>query len=391
MKKSYILGLFTLLTHFCVAQVSDTLPPLPQNPQVAIASARLQLKQAFLLNDPAGASLWMDSLSRLEDENYTGLVWDERWLLYYWTESYGTLLTEVSLLDANLRAEQMWKVQPPKDSLFQQIDFWLNEQRFEVFRSIGNAFLNQEEKAFTTLLFEYLLRLNKDEEEWAERLQSFVNLYPKSKYDAFVRSIKPTILKPANKAFSISAGLQVGNWRGDIERSLTTPYAFNVDASYWAKRWNVIVDMAFGGPRIRRDILVDGSVWPKDDPTSFFTVGLHLGYDLVNKSKIRVYPSIGGGFGVLKPPTPGEIEDPLPGFYDDFYFNEFHLSAALNADVKLFTKNYRKWETPKGSYHGVRLKFGWNGLRFGQKNDFLQGQMLYFSINYAFFAHLAKK
>ncbi|MBC7774154.1 MAG: hypothetical protein H7246_01845 [Phycisphaerae bacterium] len=390
MKRISILLVFNIISVLSIAQ-TDSLPaPKPLSTPEKIADSRRELLASFLMNDPAGAGLWMDSLTRLEDAQFAGLIWDERWMLYFWTESYGTLLEEVSRFDETQRNLQAWKIQPPKDSLFQWVDFYLNEKRFDVFTSIQSAFLNEEEKAFTALLIEYLLRLNTNEEEWADRLQSFENHYPSSRFLAFVRSIKPTILKPTNNAIGISGGLLIGNWKGEIERSLGTPYTFNFDLYYWTKRWNFIFDGSLGGPSLTRDLIVGNDVWPEDDPTNFFTFGLSVGYDIVNTPKIRIFPSIGGGIGFLKPPTPGEDEDPLPDYYSNFEFTEFHLAAAINTDIKLFTKNYQDWNTPKGSYHGVRLKFGWNGLNFGKQNADLMGEMFFFAVNYNFFAYLAK-
>jgi len=390
MKKISILLIFNILTVFLIAQTDSIPTPEPESAAEKISTSRRELLASFLMNDPAEAGLWMDSLARLENEQYAGLIWDERWMLYFWTESYGTLLEEVSRFDAQQREVQIWKIQPPKDSLFYWADNYLHEQRFDIFSSIRSAFLTEEEKAFTTLLIEYLLRLNSNEEEWADRLQAFESHYPSSLFLAFVRSIKPTILKPSNKAFGISGGLLVGTWNGEIERTLSTPYAFDFELYYWTKRWSFIFDGLLGGQSIRRDLIVGDDVWPKDDPTSFFTLGLNVGYDIVNAPKLRIFPSIGGGVGFLRPPTPGEDEEPLPEYYESFNFREFHLRAAVTTDIKLFTKNYRDWNLPKGSYHGIRLKFGWNGLNFGKQNPDLMGQMFFFAVNYNFFAYLAK-
>lgn len=386
MKQIFTILIINALPLLVQAQSDSLNQTVPEK----ISASRLELLAAFLADDPAGTGLWMDSLARLENEQFAGLVWDERWLLYFWTESYGTLLEEVSKFDQQQRNLQAWKNQPPSDSLFEWVDYALNEKRYALYNSIQNALLNEEEKAFTNILLEYLLRLNTNEEEWAQRLESFEKHYPSSRFLAFVRSIKPVILKPSKQAFSISCGLQMGNWNGIIERTLATPYAFDFDLCFWTKRWNFVFDGSLGGPSLTRDLWEDNDVWPKDDPTSFFTFGLNLGYDVLNSSKVRIFPTIGGGLGFLKPPTPDDDEDPLPDYYSKFEFTEFHLTAALIADVKLFTKNYRDWNTPKGSYHGIRLKCGWNGLNFGKQNEALSGELFYFAVNYNFFALLAK-
>ena len=95
--------------------------------------------------------------------------------------------------------------------------------------------------------------------------------------------------------------------------------------------------------------------------------------------------------GFLRPPTPGEDEDPLPDYYTSFNFSEFHLSAGVTVDVKLFQKNYRNWGLPKGSYHGIRLKLGWNGLNFGNKNEDLKGELFYFAVHYNLFSVMTEQ
>lgn len=390
MKKNLIFLLLQATSCFLYGQSDSLATPPTLSRADKIASARKELIGSFLMDDPAGASLWIDSLSRLEDAQYAGLIWDERWLLYYWTESYGTLLAEVGSFSDEQRALQSWKIQPPKDSLFEWIDLTINERRFDLFNSIRSAFLNEEEKAFTTLLLEYLLRMNHDEEEWANRLQAFEDRYPSSKYRAFVKSIKPVILKPSSQALGISGGFMAGNWTDQLERNLDIPYALQFDLYFWNKRWNYLFDFAIGGPNLRRDIVASNTIWPKKDPTTFFTLGLNLGYDIINRSKIRVYPTVGGGFGMIKPTEPDEDEEPLPDFYDNFYFRQFHLSAAITADIKLFSSENSEWNAPKGSYHGIRLKFGWNRLNFGAKNEYLRGDLLYLSVHYNLFAIIPK-
>jgi hypothetical protein len=390
MKKLTLFLLFQAFSSVIIAQ-TDSLPEPKSLPtSEKISSCRKELLASFLMEDPAGTGLWMDSLARLEDANYTGLIWDERWLLYYWTESYGTLLAEVSMFNENERALQSWKIQPPKDSLFEWIDYSLNERRYDIFGSIRNAFLTEEEKAFTTLLLEYLLRLNHEKEEWAGRLQAFEDRYPGSKFNGFVRTIKPAIQKPSRHALGISGGFAGGNWTDQLERNLGIPYALSFDLYYWSKRWNYSFDATIGGPYIRRDISENGFVWPKEDPTTFVLLGLNLGYDIVNRPKIRVFPSVGFGFGLLKPTEPDEDEAELPDYYSFFNFKEFHLAAAITTDIKLFNTANTDWDAPKGSYHGIRLKLGWNGLNFGAKNDYLRGELLYLAVHYNLFSILPK-
>lgn len=387
MRNVLILGLMTLWAISLKAQTDSIRTPKPQLLEQRINAARLELKSSFINQDPAGAGLWLDSLNRLEDDSYIGVNWDERWLLYYWAENYGALLAETSQFGANERNIQAWKVPPPADSLFEIIDSTMYERRFDQFQNIRHAFLNDEEKAFSTLLLEYLLRMNKDEDDWAERLDAFENKYPASRFNYFLGSVKPALLKPANKGFGLSMQFVSGSWSKEIERSLNPLFAAQFDCYYWVDRWNITLNALFGGPRLARAVTDGEEIWPKNDPTSFASFGLELGYDIVNNSKVRIFPAIGGALASLKPPTPDEdSEEEVPSYYDNFTFLEGHFTASITADAKLFGKNHRDWGVPKGSYHGVRLRVGYNFLNFKGQNEMLGGNLFYFAVGYNLFA-----
>jgi hypothetical protein len=99
-------------------------------------------------DDPAAAGLWIDSLSKLENRYYTGLSWDERWLLYYWTENYGALLSEAAQLGAAERYALSEKVQPPADSLFEITDSLMYARRYESFRLSDTPLSDRGRKRF---------------------------------------------------------------------------------------------------------------------------------------------------------------------------------------------------------------------------------------------------
>lgn len=382
MKTKYsILFFFTLLCFNLSAQ-NDSLP-LPQQ----ISQARLSLRASFLKADQAESGLWIETLNGLENNVYIGLNWDERWLLYYWADNFGALLAEASIFGANERAVQAYKQNPPSDSLFEFIDATVYAQRFAILQKIQKAFLNAEEKAFASLLLEYLLRLNTNEDDWAARLDAFGTTYPASKFNYFLKSIKPKILVPANKGFGFSGHFLSGTWSGQLERSLNPLFAAQFDFYYWVDRWNVSASTILGGQKLARDIYDGSYTWPKKDPSNYFSFGLEFGYDLINNNKVRLFPAIGGAVATLRPTAPGEdASDEELDIYDNFSFLEAHLTVSVTADAKLFGKNAADWGAPKGSYHGVRLRVGYNWLNFKNQNYLLAGNMFYIAVGYNLFA-----
>ena len=115
MKTTVNLVLFWIVVAFPASGQNDSIPVGKRlSLEEKINYTRLDLRSAFLMEDPAAVGLWLDSLARLEDDTYVGVSWDERWLLHYWMDNYGTLLTEASQFGTEERTAQSWKVPPPK-------------------------------------------------------------------------------------------------------------------------------------------------------------------------------------------------------------------------------------------------------------------------------------
>lgn len=380
------LAIFLFCSQNAKAQTNDQLIRKDK-----IRTGRQELKNAVSADDPAAAGLWIDSLSRLENRYYVGLSWDERWLLYYWTENYGALFSEAAQLGAAERYSLSEKVQPPADSLFELTDSLMYARRYEAFQAIRHAFLTEEEKAFSILLLEYLLRTNGNEEEWAEKISAFETKYPQSNYLYFLSGVKPDILKPANKAFGAALGLQSGSWTDEIDRSLPPLYALSLDFYYWVDRWNVQFGASFGGGRLKRDITDGLDTWPVNAPASYSNYSLEIGYDIINAEKIRIFPAAGIGIAFLAPPSSSDVPEEIPVYYDSFQLLEGHIGASLTADVKLFRDNYASWDLPKGSYNGFRIRVGYNWLNFGNGIPALDGNLFYFTFGYNVFGYRAAK
>ena len=346
----------------------------------SIAVARRALDTAFLSGDLPTASLWIDSLTRLEDENYVALVWDERWLLYYWTGTLSNVLDEVARFDQNERIQQSWKTQPPGDSLFEHLDRWMFEQRFLYFNEIGQAFLNQEEKTFATMLLEYMLRLNSDRKEWNTKIENFLMKYPASRFSTWLQNVKPYIPKPSDDAVGLFGSFKHGQWSDQLERTARPLNALEIGFYYWKNRMNYQISGAFGGGKLEKDVYEDGYAWPKGEYYSSVMFYAEVGYDILNNKKMRIFPTLGGGYNNFRPPSSDDEEDPNPEYYSLFHYPSAHLLAVLNLDVKLFDSESKNSASQvPGSYHGPRLRVGYQRLFWGSKNPALRGNMFFVS------------
>lgn len=380
-----LLALVFLFQNAPAAQDINFGPAADSSKMGRIAATRLQLDTAFLYDDLIGAGMWMDSLMRMEDAEQVALVWDERWLLYFWSGALSNALDEAARYDADERIRQSYKNQPPNDSLFQHLDRILLERQYQLFADIRQAFLNEEEKAFATLLLEYLLRLNGDKPTWATKIDNFLVKYPRSRFNTYLRSVKPYIPKPSKDALGLFATFWHGEWNNQLERSLRPLNGLEFGLYYWRSRINYQLVALVGSSKLDRDVVQNGYVWPKKDVYSAFGLQGEVGYDLLDKTKFRVFPSVGGGFCRLRPPSPDDGEEPLPDYYYNFRFFSGHLVAALNVDLKMFPRRAKPngiRSVIPGSYNGPRLRVGYQRLWFDRKNPALQGNLFFVAIGY---------
>lgn len=379
-----LLFLFLGCCAFGAHSQTDSLP----SQSTLIAEGRKALRQAFFDDLRPDVQFWMDSLRRLEDDQYLALYWDERWLLYLWLENYTPLFSEVSAFTAAQEELNLYKAPPPADSLFDQLDDRLYENQAYLFDQIRKGWLSSEERAFASLLTDFLLRLSISEDQtkaFDAQLDSFLVKFPRSRFRSFIRLKMYNSPQPDDWALGLDLLFLHGTWSGDLERNLNPLFGADLGFCYWKKGWSVYFRFAIGAQKLTRDIVQNGFVWQKDESSTFLSLDIEGGYDLLNRSKIRIMPTIGGGFSSIHPPE--NEEDPNPDYYNNFKFNGGHLMAALQADIKF---SPGKGNVPT-TYHGVRVRLGYRWLNLSDGNPNMHGNMLFFAVGYSIFGRQARK
>ena len=385
MSRSYLLFVCLFFTAASTTGQTDSLPSKAKN----IATCRLELLQSLRQDNRLDAQFWLDSLRTLEDETWLALQWDERWLFYFWLENYAPLLDEVAVFTDSVEQRTYYKYPPPNDSLFEWLDAQLFRDRAQIFAQVKHAWISGEERAFSALLLDFLLRISSGKRETAAfdaRLDSFLTEYPNSRFAGFMRS-KMYAIKPAGRwAIGVDALFLQGIWSGNLERNLKTCYGGDFAVAYWQNHWTAALRFGIGGQKLLRPVESKGYTWPSDDPSTFLDIELEFGYDVYDKRRLRIFPTIGGGFSSVFPPE-GDEEDPNPDYYDNFKFPGAHLTAAAQADVKFPMGN----GNVASSYHGVRVRVGYHWLNLGRRNPAMQGNMFFFAVGYTIFGRQPKQ
>lgn len=379
--------IFYWLIFFCPFFVNGQ-PESSLTQAAQIAVQRQALIIAFQSDNLSEVRSRLDSLRRLEDDNYLPLQWDERWLFYIWLEDYNSLLGETARFTQAWEESNALKIAPPEDSLFKITDNRLYSDRERCFDQIRQSNLPEEEKTFVALLLDFLLRLSTVDPaatEFDTRLNAFQQAYPNSRFIRFMRSRMYNTPPPGSWALSIDMLFMQGNWSGMLENYFRSSYGGDFGLGYWQNRWNFYLRVPVGGQKLMRPVEANGYFWEKDESSTFFGVELEAGYDIINKSRLRVLPTVGGGYTSLRPPA-GTEEDPNPDYFDFFKFQGGHLTAALQADVK-FKAGPSNVAT---SYHGVRVRLGYRWLNLGRENPALRGNMFFFAVGYTIFGRQAQ-
>ncbi|MCK6691789.1 MAG: hypothetical protein L6Q97_06760 [Thermoanaerobaculia bacterium] len=368
---------------FCLPLSLSSQVDTPRTQAEQIAAGRQGLITGFRDSDKTTVKNWLLALRILEDDNYLPLQWDERWLLYFWLNDYNAVLGEAARFTNAWEETNRMKIPPPDDSLFNIVDNGMYNGREQYFEQIQQASLPAEDKAFSGLLLNYLLRLSTEEpaaSEYDARLDSFLQHYPKTRYKRFMRKRMYNIPPPHDWALSLDFHFFQGNWSGMLERNFRTAYGADFGLGYWRKRWNLSLRVPVGGQKVDQPVEAKGYFWEKGESSVFWGVEMETGYDLVNQPRLRIFPMVGGGYSTLRPPS-GDEDDPNPDYFDFFKFQGMHLSAAIHADVKFRIGD----GSDSDSYQGVRLRVGHRWLNLGGKNPALQGNMFFFAVGYVIF------
>ncbi|MEY3242395.1 MAG: hypothetical protein RIR11_3834 [Bacteroidota bacterium] len=346
-----------------------------------IIALRVSLKQAIPSNDKKSGAIYIDSLRDLSSPEHWGLLWDERWLAYHWSERHRLLLEEVQNFTTNKKSDEEYAKQPPRDNLFEALDLTMYAGVNNYALILKKSGLNAEEQDFLNLHLQYLLRNNTENER--DLRSDFLKRYPGSKYNYFVRTFMELPPEAKRHWFSVEANLLQNNWQSELERNVNAGWGFLGGVNYHKRRWTIAGQVAITYQKNVRVIYGNFADWPINARSSYNDYGFSVGYAVFDKTKVRISPFVRAGVVSFNSVAPTDDDgNVLENPYVEFDVTSLSLGVGLGIDLKLKTRKNNERGLLPPNYAGFKMRIGYNRLNFGKNNPQLTGNTLFFSIGY---------
>lgn len=330
--KKIALCLLAFLFAFALGGHAQIEEEILQSKSSRIERGRAFLLEKFLERDYDKMREAKDYLMGLEDDHYLAFRPMEVTHILIWTRDFDELTAYMRQMDSAYQVRISQMVMPASDQLTEQIYRRGMEDEHLLRFNIEEANLPAEDKDFLTLFLDWNLKpfTYKDQQDWNEQSEQFLETYPNSDYEWFVRNVIYTELSHLNRnkwAWGMGMDLCGGFLTGKLSE-ISQPI-FGLGLSF---------NLAY------KKLLID------------------LGYDIViSKTKIdQLY-----GSGVY----PAGKRDNLINFYLDFSLpvlsgKEWDISPLLGIGGCWDT-----YPTSNGNYHLSDLDTFYPTVRTGLKLD----------------------
>lgn len=348
-----------------------------------IANGRKMIVAKLEEGDKAKVSELVLYLENLHDQDHWVFYTVEKWMLRYWTGEYDRIADEVLNPDTSWMYQPHHPIRPPEDLLAKKVIEQLRQERHQVIKEIENSSISQMDIEFHKLNFDCIVR-SRDQgislDSMNVSADRFLQRFPKSPYEAFVRQNIRYVFKPSKWGFAAEFFSGYGAFKDALAKSFknNVPIGVAFDVSY--KRFILYLRDYIGFSKTRDTLRFKSGVWQKDAQVRVFLPEASIGYVLLDNRFIKLAPFAGMTTASI---SPTEYDRNQLAEYDGVGL-DFTRSYTLgvNLDVKL-GKN-RGGEG--GEFTFVRLRYGYNKPEFAWKYGRYNGDIHYVTIGFGGFS-----
>lgn len=376
----FLIGVFSVSKLFGqVDSLKNEILKYKDEKSETILKGRKLTLDKFMENDKVKVIELLEFLQKQENEDYLAFYPSEKWLLYYWTQQYQQVLKDVQDFDSTYMGRMNRQVKPQRDLLLIKIKEKLFQQRNEIKQQILQSDLNEEDKNFLALNFDYLLFSYDNKEITQDSLNIFSNKYlqkfPHSNFDKYVRQyIRYEFVQSKwGLAFEFFSGY--GIFTDNLEKKFKNNIPIGVAFDICYKNFALYLRDYIGFSRTKDSILFKDGTWRKDAQVRVFLPEASLGYTTIDSRLFKVAPFVGIS-----------STDISPTDYDKKKYPEYEnvelaftttYTFGLNLDFKLGKFKKKK---PEPSYGFVRVRFAYNKPQFNWKYNGFDGDFYYLTI-----------
>lgn len=305
--------------------------------------------------------------NKVADENYAVFNSFEQIYLGTLTRNYNYSLKEILRLDSlsklNPSDRRKTAIKPNTDQLSQK----LAENSFlylqKISKNIDKSTLSGEDKRMLTLMLNDIFRDNnpKESPEIKEKVQheinmqcdSFLTVYPQSKYEHYVRNYIRFVVKRSDWGFGLdfSLGYVSAGLKHDYVQD---GYAFGLGWDFHYKKVGLFTRINILGTKTKKDFsFTPTAILPAGSMVNYINPELNLGYETLNTRFITLIPFAGIG-GFLCDPLQND-QDKQPELKNK-ELGSFSYQVGFNCDFKFKNPKTNPYLTNEYSYNCIRLQ-----------------------------------
>jgi len=398
MKKTLIFLLFCICLWPNLFGQSDSLKKAILNYQdpkeEIIRKGRKMILDKFLENDKKKVGEILDYLkNNEEDKDYLAFYPVEKWLIYFWTGEYETIIRDVAHSDSVYIKALNRKVLPPQDLLLQNLKEKLREQRIDIKDQIKSSKLNDTEKDFLILNFDFSL-VDYDHKDITQdslnlAANKFLLAYPNSKFEDFTRKYIRHEFKPSKWGYAFEFFSGYGTFTSNLGKNFknNVPIGVAFDISY--KNFILYLRGYIGFSKTTDSISFKKGTWRKGDQVRIFLPEASLGYVAFENKLFKMAPFVGISSTSVSPTD--HDKDKIPEYKNVGLDFTTTYTFGFNIDFKLGKTNIPIASMKREeSYWFIRIRYAYNKPQFDWKYSGFNGDFHYLTIGIGGFGRTIK-
>jgi hypothetical protein len=375
--------------------IGDEISALPESDLRVLGKARLLLGRSILSEelDRAGRILtYMDA--RFDSTRIVTLSPRERLLAEFWVGRFGRVLADPEVAAELSSSEDDMKpvyrrarLMPDRDLLLEDLLDHARQRRTALNARTQAATVGEEQRHFLRLFVTVLIGPDpadpKGYESYRLRMNdeanAFLEQYPRSSFEPFVRRYMRVVLRPSPWAFGL--GLALGGLRleGELGRWFTSGMSFDLWGEVSYRSWYSMLWLSIGTLSEVRSTFTYQQVWNSGMAVSPSGAQFAVGYSFRVDRSIIVTPHVGWAYLDISPPEQEKTKTGFDGMMD------FGAAVAgLNIDLPvLHTGDGELVQGEEQGYQMLRARLA--VMPTSTHIPFAKGTMVSFTLSYGLF------